>query len=64
MKTIEQRLKTKDWEQILGELNSKGFTIVPDLINSDECAELLYEFHEEYRYRKTVAFILRQACSL
>jgi uncharacterized protein len=54
MKTIEERLKTKDWEQILGELNTQGFTTIPELISDEECAELLKEFHEEYRYRKTV----------
>lgn len=54
MNTIEQRLKTKKWDIILDELNSKGFAIVPDLINDQECSELLGAFKEEYRYRKTV----------
>ncbi|ACU02539.1 2OG-Fe(II) oxygenase [Pedobacter heparinus] len=54
MNTIEQRLKTKKWDVILDELSRKGFAIVPDLINDKECAELLHEFKEEYRYRKTV----------
>lgn len=54
MNTIEQRLKTKKWDVILDELSNKGFAIVPDLINDKECGELLLEFKEEYRYRKTV----------
>ncbi|WP_333575105.1 2OG-Fe(II) oxygenase [Sphingobacterium sp.] len=54
MHTIEQRLQTKNWDTILEALNNNGFAIVPDLINDSECAELLHEFNEEYRYRKTV----------
>ena len=54
MHTIEQRLQTKNWDTILEALNNNGFAIVPDLINDNECAELLHEFNEEYRYRKTV----------
>ncbi len=54
MNTIEQRLETKKWEVILDELSNKGFAIVPDLIDDKECTELLREFKEEYRYRKTV----------
>jgi hypothetical protein len=54
MKTIEERLKAGNMDAILGELNTKGFAVVPGLIDNDECAELLHEFNEEYRYRKTV----------
>src|ERR1700712_5612886 len=54
MKTIEQRLKAVNMEEILGVLNTKGFAVIPGLISNDECAELLQEFNEEYRYRKTV----------
>jgi hypothetical protein len=54
METIAKRLSEKNWENTLHELNGQGFTIIPDLISGTECADLLNEFNEEYRYRKTV----------
>lgn len=54
MKTIAQRLKEKSWDQISSELNEQGFTTIPGLVSDKECAVLLGEYHEEYRYRKTV----------
>ncbi|WP_454881049.1 2OG-Fe(II) oxygenase [Sphingobacterium detergens] len=54
MYTIEQRLKTKQWDVILDELIDKGFAVVPDVVDEQECAQLLGEFKAEYRYRKTV----------
>lgn len=54
MKKIQEKLSTCDWEVITGEMNNKGYTIIPDLLSIPQCEELIDNYDNANAYRKTV----------
>lgn len=54
MQNIKERLENIHWEGVLADLDRKGFAIVPELLHSKECKELVEMYHLPRAYRKTV----------
>lgn len=54
MKSIEARLAAKDWQAITNELHNKGFVIIRDVLNKQECDDLITEYAADDTYRKTI----------
>jgi hypothetical protein len=55
MKSIETRLAAKDWPVIIKELHDNGFVIVRDVLNRQECNDLIAEYDADDTYRKTIS---------
>ncbi len=54
MKIIKNKLNQIDWQVIAEEINQKGYAIVPNILNSQECQDLITNFTADALYRKTV----------
>lgn len=54
MENIETRLAAKDWQAVSRELHNKGFVIVKDVLNKQECEALIAEYDAGNTYRKTI----------
>ena len=54
MENMESRLMAKDWKAITEELHDRGFVIVPDILNKEECEKLIGDYGADNRYRKTI----------
>lgn len=54
MKTIENRLAAIDWQLIAAELHDKGFVIVREVLNEQECESLIAAYDADHTYRKTI----------
>lgn len=55
MKDIAERLNQKDWEFIGNELHDKGFVIINNVLNKQECNELIAGYDAADTYRKTIS---------
>jgi hypothetical protein len=55
MKSIETRLSANDWLVIIKELHDNGFVIVRDVLNKQECDDLIAEYDADDTYRKTIS---------
>jgi hypothetical protein len=51
---ITERLKQKDWARAAESLHRDGYAIVPDVLTQEECNELIGQYENEARYRKTI----------
>jgi hypothetical protein len=54
MKNIETRLAANDWTVITKALHDNGFVIVRDVLNKQECDDLIAEYNADNTYRKTI----------
>ena len=54
MENMESRFLEKDWELITEELHDRGFVVVPDILNKEDCDELVAAYDADNRYRKTI----------
>jgi uncharacterized protein len=54
MENIETRLANINWQPITRELHDKGFTMVKNVLNKQECDDLIAEYDADDTYRKTV----------
>ncbi|QIH34937.1 2OG-Fe(II) oxygenase [Sphingobacterium sp. DR205] len=54
MENMESRFLDKDWELITEELHDRGFVVVPDILNKEDCDELVAAYGADNRYRKTI----------
>jgi len=43
-----------NWDFVISEMNTKGYSIVPKLLTHGQCNELIGEYHNPHIYRKTV----------
>ena len=43
-----------DWPAITESLNNKGYAAASKILNDEECAQLISQYHDDARYRKTV----------
>ncbi len=41
MESLTEKINSIDWQNITGEMNEKGFAIVPDLLSDEQCNELI-----------------------
>ncbi|HMH24087.1 MAG TPA: 2OG-Fe(II) oxygenase [Puia sp.] len=54
MDKIQKRLAAAPWPSITKELNAKGYAIIPGIIPSDRCDELIRDYDQPALYRKTI----------
>ncbi|HWV72707.1 MAG TPA: 2OG-Fe(II) oxygenase [Pseudosphingobacterium sp.] len=54
MKTSIERLADKNWTDINDELHDKGFVVVKNVLNKEECNKLIETFTADKMYRKTI----------
>ncbi|HTN00031.1 MAG TPA: 2OG-Fe(II) oxygenase [Pedobacter sp.] len=47
-------METLNWQTITEHMNDKGFAIIPSLISSEQCDELINNYTNPTAYRKTV----------
>lgn len=55
MESIEARLAEKDWQAITKELHDNGFVVIRNILNKQECDNLINRYHAEGTYRKTIS---------
>lgn len=54
MKTIEERIAGFNWQHITGNMNDKGYAVLPNMITAAECDALIGGYNNAPAYRKTV----------
>lgn len=54
MEHIEEKIISLNWQNITEEMHEKGFAIIPKLLSSNQCTELINEYNNPKAYRKTV----------
>ena len=54
MEHIEEKIMSLNWQNITEEMHEKGFAIIPKLLSSNLCTELISEYNNPTIYRKTV----------
>jgi hypothetical protein len=54
MKTSIEHLADKNWTDISDELHDKGFVVVKNVLNKEECDKLIAAFTVDKMYRKTI----------
>lgn len=55
MKDIANRLVGQDWQSITTELHDKGLVIVREVLNANECEDLIKAYDRGSAYRKTIS---------
>ncbi|MGN6291179.1 MAG: 2OG-Fe(II) oxygenase [Chitinophagaceae bacterium] len=55
MKNLQQRISSAVWPVITEHLNEKGFAVIPGILNSDDCANLVQQYNQPEIYRKTIS---------
>jgi hypothetical protein len=54
MKDIKERIGQADWQGITEHMNTRGYALLPGILNSDECDELKAGYDKPGHYRKTI----------
>jgi uncharacterized protein len=54
MKNTHDKIAEIDWHRVTGELNQKGYTIVPQFLPNQSCEELIHKYNDSDLYRKTI----------
>ncbi len=54
MNNLRERLNAVDWENVTNTLNEKGYVILPKIISDNTCNELIKNYDQPDKYRKTV----------
>ena len=54
MKDIITRIQQQDWDSITGNLHSKGFSVVENVLTAAECRQLISDYQQKDNYRKTI----------
>jgi uncharacterized protein len=55
MKNTHDKIAEIDWQRVTGELNQKGYAIVPQFLPNQSCEELIQKYNDSDLYRKTIA---------
>ncbi|MBI3677759.1 MAG: 2OG-Fe(II) oxygenase [Proteobacteria bacterium] len=53
-RTIEQRVKSLDWQQTFTQLDAQGWMTIPRFLDADECREIASLYDNDARFRSTV----------
>lgn len=51
---LHHKINALDWGIISGELHSHGYCLVPEILNSEQCQELIHLYGQNQFFRKTV----------
>jgi hypothetical protein len=51
---MNEKIMQLDWPAITESLNNKGYAAASKILNDEECAQLISQYHDDARYRKTV----------
>ena len=54
MKNTHDKIAEIDWQRVTGELNQKGYAIVPQFLPNQSCEELIRKYDDSDLYRKTI----------
>jgi uncharacterized protein len=54
MKNTHDKIAEIDWQRVTGELNQKGYAIVPQFLPNQSCEELIHKYNDSDLYRKTI----------
>lgn len=54
MESLKAKLATTNWQLVSESMNEKGYAIIPKVLSGEQCNELIQEYDNENRYRKTV----------
>ena len=54
MKNTHDKIAEIDWQRVTGELNQKGYTIVPQFLPNQSCEELIHKYNDFDLYCKTI----------
>ncbi|MCW3093602.1 MAG: Prolyl 4-hydroxylase subunit alpha [Ferruginibacter sp.] len=54
MENISARLSSINWGHITEQMNEKGYALVPQFLNTEQCRELIQDYNNPAFYRKTV----------
>ncbi|OME95058.1 MULTISPECIES: 2OG-Fe(II) oxygenase [Paenibacillus] len=52
--SLPQRIAGLDWTGIQGALDEQGYAVLPKLLLSEECTEIINTYSEEDRFRSTI----------
>lgn len=51
---IEEKIASINWQNIVEEMHENGFAIIPKLLTTEQCTDLIRNYSNENTYRKTV----------
>ena len=54
MKNTHDKIAEIDWQRVTGELNQKGYAMVPQFLPNQSCEELIQKYNDSDLYRKTI----------
>ena len=54
MKNTHDKIAEIDWQRVTGELNQKGYAILPQFLPNQSCEELIQKYNDSNLYRKTI----------
>jgi hypothetical protein len=54
MQDIHTIIASVDWDNIANAMHQKGYTVIPQLLSSEQCAGLKADYDSPDKYRKTV----------
>ncbi|OIQ21820.1 MAG: prolyl 4-hydroxylase subunit alpha [Flavobacterium sp. MedPE-SWcel] len=54
MKSITTRIAAIDWQKVTEEMHQRGYCIIPNLLNNQECEDLKEDYNTPELFRKTV----------
>jgi len=54
MEALIKLISAIKWDEVTTNMHEKGYAIVPDILSEKESDELVGNYDQEYRYRKTV----------
>ncbi len=54
MQKISTKLEYIDWQFVAKELDSKGYILIPNFLDTTSCQELIEQYDNPNAYRKTV----------
>jgi uncharacterized protein len=55
MKNTHDKIAEIDWQRVTGELNQKGYAMVPQFLPNQSCEEMIQKYNDSDLYRKTIA---------
>jgi len=54
MQNIQSKIASQNWENITESMHENGFAIIPNVLNSEQCEDLKFDYNNPNLYRKTV----------
>jgi hypothetical protein len=54
LKQLEESIKKIDWNMVTEAMHTKGYTLISNLLNKDNCEQLISDYQNDALYRKTI----------